>query len=67
MSLNVEMELPIREVNVDVLSCSVLNPVLVWNCSSNMVVQALVPLKMVSNSDDFENLHSAQINITIQN
>ena len=32
------------------------NPMLFWNCLIDMGTQVLVPLKMVSNSDDFEHV-----------
>ena len=36
MSLNIAMKLSVLEGNGHVFLCSVLNPVLFWNCSSNM-------------------------------
>ena len=41
MSLNVVMELSIWKGNEHLFLCSALNPVLLWNCSSNMATQTL--------------------------
>ena len=41
MSLNSVMELSIWKGNEHLFLCSALNPVLLWNCSSNMATQTL--------------------------
>ena len=45
MFLNAEMVLPIWDGNGDVFLCSLLNPVLFWNCSRNIGDQTLVSPK----------------------
>ena len=45
-SLNIEMEVLMWLENGHVFSCSMLNPVLIWNCSIIMAARTLAPTKI---------------------